>query len=315
MEGAARLLPAAGRRGSSTSRSSSSSSPRACCAERSCCCAEPETPPHRAASCRVGNLSLAEDDGSRARRRGQLQRCALDEHVAVIGQAAAARTSWRCCSRGWCGRPAAASRSAATTSPTLPRRRRRPAHRLCRRDAVSVPGTLRDNLFYGLRHRPVRAGGSTRTRRQRSTRAAAREARALRQHRLLDIDADWIDYDAAGADGPQDVTDRRIEMLRGVDFEDDVYQSRPARPRRPEAAPGTGRRACSRRAGASAAAGRPTLAAPGRALRPPSATTRNATVAENLLFGTPIGPAFDFDSAGRQPYVRQVLDKVGLTSR
>ena len=38
----------------------------------------------------------------------------------------------------------------------------------------------------------------------------------------------------------------------------------------------------------------------------------NASVAENLLFGTPIGPAFDFDALADNTYVLQVLDKVGL---
>ena len=39
----------------------------------------------------------------------------------------------------------------------------------------------------------------------------------------------------------------------------------------------------------------------------------NASVAENLLFGTPIGPAFDFDALADNTYVLQVLTKVGLT--
>ena len=39
---------------------------------------------------------------------------------------------------------------------------------------------------------------------------------------------------------------------------------------------------------------------------------RNASVAENLLFGTPIGPAFDFDALADNNYVLQVLAKVGL---
>jgi ABC-type thiamine transport system ATPase subunit len=39
----------------------------------------------------------------------------------------------------------------------------------------------------------------------------------------------------------------------------------------------------------------------------------NATVAENLLFGTPIGPVFEFDALADNNYVRKVLDKVGLT--
>jgi energy-coupling factor transporter ATP-binding protein EcfA2 len=40
---------------------------------------------------------------------------------------------------------------------------------------------------------------------------------------------------------------------------------------------------------------------------------QNASVAENLLFGTPIGPAFDFDALADNTYVLSVLDKVGLT--
>src|SRR5260370_28991550 len=39
----------------------------------------------------------------------------------------------------------------------------------------------------------------------------------------------------------------------------------------------------------------------------------NATVAENVLFGTPIGPAFDFGSLAENTYVLSALDKLGLT--
>src|SRR5260370_23223453 len=39
----------------------------------------------------------------------------------------------------------------------------------------------------------------------------------------------------------------------------------------------------------------------------------NATVAENVLFGTPIGPAFDFGSLAENTYVLSVLDRLDLT--
>ena len=39
----------------------------------------------------------------------------------------------------------------------------------------------------------------------------------------------------------------------------------------------------------------------------------SATVAENLLFGTPVGRTFSLESLADQPYVLEVLDKVGLT--
>ncbi len=40
---------------------------------------------------------------------------------------------------------------------------------------------------------------------------------------------------------------------------------------------------------------------------------RNATMAENLLFGTPVGKVFNSESMAEHPYVREVLDKTGLT--
>ena len=41
--------------------------------------------------------------------------------------------------------------------------------------------------------------------------------------------------------------------------------------------------------------------------------SRNATMAENLLFGTPVGRVFNSESLATHPYVREVLDKTGLT--
>src|SRR4029077_18403182 len=46
----------------------------------------------------------------------------------------------------------------------------------------------------------------------------------------------------------------------------------------------------------------------------PERYNSNASVAENLLFGTPVGPAFDFDQLAQNTVVLRVLDKVGLTN-
>ncbi|MBM3613584.1 MAG: ATP-binding cassette domain-containing protein, partial [Alphaproteobacteria bacterium] len=40
----------------------------------------------------------------------------------------------------------------------------------------------------------------------------------------------------------------------------------------------------------------------------------NATLAENLIFGSPVGKTFDMDRLAEHPYVQQVLDKVGLAA-
>jgi ABC-type dipeptide/oligopeptide/nickel transport system ATPase component len=44
----------------------------------------------------------------------------------------------------------------------------------------------------------------------------------------------------------------------------------------------------------------------------PQRYNRNATLAENLLFGTPVGRTFDIDNLAGNPYVRQVLRDTGL---
>ena len=36
-------------------------------------------------------------------------------------------------------------------------------------------------------------------------------------------------------------------------------------------------------------------------------------MAENLLFGTPVGKTFSLEGLAEQPYVLEVLDKIGLT--
>src|SRR6185436_13788817 len=45
----------------------------------------------------------------------------------------------------------------------------------------------------------------------------------------------------------------------------------------------------------------------------PDRFNTNASVAENLLFGTPIGPNFEFEALADNAYLLKVLDKVGLT--
>ena len=40
----------------------------------------------------------------------------------------------------------------------------------------------------------------------------------------------------------------------------------------------------------------------------------NATLAENLLFGAPIGEAFDIDHLAAHPYVQRILEQAGLTT-
>ncbi len=45
----------------------------------------------------------------------------------------------------------------------------------------------------------------------------------------------------------------------------------------------------------------------------PEKYNTNATVAENLLFGTPVGDSFDVDNLAEHPFIRQGMEQIGMT--
>jgi ABC-type multidrug transport system ATPase subunit len=177
--------------------------------------------------------------------------------------------------------------------------------------AYLFPAPVRDNVLYGLKHRPVQE-------RTYEREAAAEHAFQLREARrtgnsTLDIEADWIDYEAAGCSGPEEIESRILELLRVVDLEETVFE--------------LGLRSRVREDGerSEGVSGR-VLEARRHMLERleslgikdwverwnPAEYNRNATLAENLLFGTPVGRVFDFDNLAGNAYVRQVLRDTGL---
>ncbi len=169
--------------------------------------------------------------------------------------------------------------------------------------------TLRENLQYGLRHRPLVPGagpdsaGAGRERYVRDARAAAN----------IDADpaADWVDYGAAGVADRAELDRQCVGMLCRVDLGDDLYRFGLRGTIDPDERPDL--------AGAMLAA-RSALRrrldeTQQSALVEPFDRARyntNATLAENLLFGTPAGEAFDIDRLAGHPFVRRVIRDAGL---
>jgi putative ABC transport system ATP-binding protein len=173
--------------------------------------------------------------------------------------------------------------------------------------AYLFPARVRDNVLYGLKHRPVQE------RIYENERAAEREFRLREAARTgnstLDIEADWIDYECAGCSGPEDIEERIVELLRVVDLEETIFELGLRSPA--DGAHGVAERVLEARRQM-----RERLDALG--IRDwverfdPALYNRNATVAENLLFGTPVGRVFDMDNLGGNAYVRHVLRETGL---
>ena len=119
----------------------------------------------------------------------------------------------------------------------------------------------------------------------------------------LDLHADWVDYEAAGvADARGLVDDASPRCWRRLDFEEDVYTLGLRWRLDPEANPEAAARLLEAR---KALARR--LVEDGITnlveTYDPERFNFNASVAENLLFGTPIGPAFDFEALADNTYV------------
>ena len=269
---------------------------------------EPATVAPLAGELAVANLSLAEDDRSRVLDAVSFT-VPTDRHIAVIGQ-------------GGSGKNELATALARLVQPTGGRITiggvdiaTLPAAVIGRRIgyASATPyffaGTLRDNLLLSLRHVPVRAV-------EHEGAAARRHARELAEARKsgnidLDINDDWIDYRGAGVADPEALAKRVTEVLASLDLVEDVYtlglRWRFDAEAHPEAAARLleARKAMARRLVEDGIAN---LVETYDAER----FNLNASVAENLLFGTPIGPAFDFDALADNRYVLHVLTKVGL---
>jgi putative ABC transport system ATP-binding protein len=272
--------------------------------------ADPETIPHLTGELTVANVSLAGDDKSRLVDAVSFT-MALDEHIAVIGQAGS-------------GKDELALLLARLVQPTTGRisvggldLAEQPLAVVGRRIGYvnATPylftGTLRDNLLMGLRHRPVLPSRLS----EDETKKRAKELVEARRAGNIDydIDADWIDYQSAGVADAEELSARIAEVLGELGFEEDVYGFGLRGRVDPETQPELAAKLLEARKALSQRLARDDITNLVETYDPERYNS-NATVAENLLFGTPIGPVFEFEALAGNNYVRQVLDKTGLTN-
>jgi ABC-type multidrug transport system ATPase subunit len=255
---------------------------------------------------RAANLSLVDENGTRLVEDVSFE-SALDQHVAILG------------------RPG----SGASELAQLLARLQQPSSGSVELGGVDItrapeavtgrcigyvgspaylfPARVRDNILYGLKHRPIRpAAAPPSDEKAFQLREAKRTGNSTE-----DIEADWIDYAAAGCTGPEDCEKRMIELLRAVDLEETIFE--------------LGLRSRAQKHAGADVAERVLQAR--RHMRErlqslgisdwverfdPAEYNRNATLAENLLFGTPVGRAFDIDNLAGNAYVRHVLRATGL---
>jgi ABC-type multidrug transport system fused ATPase/permease subunit len=170
-------------------------------------------------------------------------------------------------------------------------------------------GTLAHNLYYGLKHAPVHPfpydeeGKRLFERRVRDSIAAGNSA--------YDVQADWIDYEAAGVADADALTTAAIRVLGLVDMERAVVGYGLASTADPQAHPDIAAKVVAARAKVRDRVEREKLQACVE-LFDRDAYFVNMSVAENILFGTPRHPAFQLATLASNPEVVALLRDVGL---
>lgn len=176
--------------------------------------------------------------------------------------------------------------------------------------AYAFNSSLRENILLGAMHRPIEPVAE-------NFGDVAERKRNLENARLSgnsqdDIAADWVDYEAVGVESGPALNNRLAALLEVVDLADDTYAIGLRGSIDPAMKPDVAERIMVARVTL-----RQKLAEQGLASLvesfDESLYNTNATVAENLLFGTPVGSSFALENIAENAYVREVLDKTGLT--
>ncbi len=175
---------------------------------------------------------------------------------------------------------------------------------------VPNQGTIADNLFYPLKHRPLRPAAYA----DEALEAWRRDENEaiLSGNTTSDPAAGWIDHAAIGATDEAALLDAAIPVLQAVDFEADIRRLG----LRGTLDPGDAHDLIESILAARAVLHRRLQQPEYQDLVEPFEAERyidNMTVAENILFGLPIGPTFDLEHIGDHPYMRAVLDRAELT--
>lgn len=171
-------------------------------------------------------------------------------------------------------------------------------------------GTIRDNLVYGLKHRPVTPPAYDEAAKEDWERFL-REAEAA-GNSLSDPAAEWIDVAGLGASSTEGFDEYLVGVLAVVELDNDVLTFSLQGVMQPLEHPGLAHRILDARKALRARLAEPQYL---HLVEPfdREAYNPHMTVAENILFGTPVGPAFDLAHIAGNDYMRTVLDAVDLT--
>ena len=178
-------------------------------------------------------------------------------------------------------------------------------------DSFVFSGTIRDNLFLGLRNQQIFLPDTLDydgVERDVWMREAETSGNSTEDPR-----GEWIDFKRFDAEDIRALVNRSRDVLRMVDLERDLFQLGLYRVIEPNEHPGLVEGFLDARAQLRAMLADDPSLATFVELFDPDSFNANASVARNMLFGTPLGPAFDYEGLAKNAFVRDILDRARLT--
>ena len=174
-------------------------------------------------------------------------------------------------------------------------------------DPILFPGSIRDNLIYGLRTKPM-----TRTEEEKKE-MDRRIAEAFKTGNPIESITDrWVDYERVGASDENDLDRILLDLLGRIGMGDTIYLFGLAGKIDPERHMALAERVVEARRRL-----RETFQSNGMAdlVEPfdPERYNSQATIAENLLFGVPISDEFKGRNLAENNQFRSAMDRAGLT--
>lgn len=170
-------------------------------------------------------------------------------------------------------------------------------------------GTIRDNLLYPLKHRPVTEDPQTDSN-QRAIESQLAASSGNSKHHISD---QWVDSIGIGTADDRELGDRIRQIIEAVDLGDEIYQLGLSSKVDQNKSHDLSQRIMQAR---EQLHDRLSQKSHIRLTEPfdRDKFNTNLTVAENLLFGTIYDDSIDSERLAENPYIRQVLDESQLTN-
>ncbi len=269
--------------------------------------AEPEGPPPIRGDLVLSNIGLADEDGVRTLDAVSLT-TSTTAHTAFVGDGGSGKTELGAVLARLVRPTSGTIKFGGSDLSNLPESvtGRRIAY--VNASPYLQAASIGDNILYGLKHRSLRPANQ-----DSAEHVTDLEEAVTTGNSPYDYHSDWVDYEEAGVEDLNGLQHRLIEILQIVDMDDEVYRFGLRGVIDPERQPETAELIMSARA---ALRGRLSDPAVAQLIEPFDIETynSNASVAENILFGLPIGNAFDLENLADSAYMQVVLDKVNLSA-